>query len=272
MMFGCLRHEQGDRRHCRQFVLGVVQSAEGLPLMTRCMPAMSARPRPEPACEQGAGALSGRAGDPGGRPRPAEPGQYRRAQHSRPRRASASWNSSLAVPAAALCRTRRYAGGDGFLHRAGRGQFLPSSARGRPRSDFARPSSRRDAENASRSWKSSPRNWSPNPTRRTKERVSAAAAPPTAAPTAAFSARSGRRTDPLRESRLIRRIVSASASMRKPLLAPSASTANWFWSPTSPTSQRAEIVTRYKEPGGHRTGPECSRATSRSHPYSTVPA
>ena len=28
------------------------------------------------------------------------------------------------------------------------------------------------------------------------------------------------------------------ASMRKPLLAPSTSTANWFWSPTSPTSQR----------------------------------
>ena len=47
---------------------------------------------------------------------------------------------------------------------------------------IARPSSRRDAENASRSWKSSPRNWSPNSTRRTKERVSAAAAPPTAAP------------------------------------------------------------------------------------------
>ena len=47
------------------------------------------------------------------------------------------------------------------------------------------------------------------------------------------------------------------------MLAPSASTANWFWSNVADLSA-SEIVTRYKNLADIERASECSRATSRS--------
>ena len=106
---------------------------------------MSARPRPERHAEQGAGALSGRAGDPGGRPRLLSLDNI--VELSTLAEASErKLEFILAVPA------RRYAELGGTLEAMDfswgwpRAVSCRAAPGGRPRSRFARPSSRRDAE------------------------------------------------------------------------------------------------------------------------------
>ena len=159
-------------------------------------------------------------------------------------------NSSLAVPA------RRYAELGGTLEAMdfstglAEGQFRRAAPGGRPRSD-SRGRALGATRKTHRGWKSSPKGTGHKLDAQDEGKSERGHPRHRPQRHSRFQRASRTPNDPLRESRLSD--GSASASMRKPLLAPSASTANWFWSQRHrPLSERDRDA--LQEPGGHRTG------------------